>query len=68
LSDVPQKIRQKSQELTVEKLRTYPGLDNLTNEEAQEIIFSLNSFACLLCEIFIKEQKDQNKDSAAEYR
>jgi hypothetical protein len=35
--------------LTIARLRTYPGLENVTDEEAEHIINSLNELANLLC-------------------
>lgn len=37
--------------LTVEKLRELSGLKNLSDEEAQEIIFSIRTFCAILLEL-----------------
>lgn len=37
-----------SPELTIEILRRYPGLENLSDEDAQERIFALKSLAAIL--------------------
>lgn len=51
------KPTKKSQELTVEKLRTYPGLEELSDKEAQEIVFSLDYLANLLWEHILEEKR-----------
>jgi hypothetical protein len=52
----------KSQSLTVEKLRTYPGLEDLNDKEAQEIILTLGQFATICFEIYLKMQRENQEE------
>lgn len=45
----------KSGRLTVEELKRYPEMDNLTDEEAEQIIDSLQAISILGYETFISE-------------
>lgn len=47
------------EELTIQKLRTYPGLENLSDEEAQERIFALKSLAAILFQ-FLNQRSQKN--------
>ncbi len=38
------------EEPSVEKLKSFPGLENLTDEKAQEILFALQALSALLYE------------------
>lgn len=48
------------EDLTVEKLRTFKGLENLNDEDAQETIFAIQTLANVLYD-FTKEQNNKNK-------
>lgn len=56
-------LRENKEPLTPEALRTYSGFENYTDEEAQEIIFSLRSFAALVFD-YVKEK--QNREAKGE--
>ena len=45
------KINPERKPLTVEKLRELSGMKDLTDEKAQEIIFSVNTFCAILLEL-----------------
>ena len=55
-------INPKREPLTIEKLRSFEGLENLTDEEAQEIIFSLVQLASITFELF-KELKEDEQNT-----
>ncbi len=44
------RINPEKKPLTVETLRTFKGMETLSDEEAQEIIFSLETFCIILFE------------------
>lgn len=46
--------------LTVEKLRTFKGLENLSDEDAQETVFAIQTLANILYDFTI-EQKNKNQ-------
>jgi len=48
--DYAQKINPKCESLTPEKLRSFPGCEHYTDEEAQHIIQSLEMLAVILFE------------------
>ena len=51
----------KREPLTREKLRKTPGLENLTDEEADEAIQSINRLAAILYDLAVQqEKKDRN--------
>lgn len=51
----------KREPLTREKLRKTPGLENLTDEEADEAIQSINRLAAILYDVAVQqEKKDRN--------
>lgn len=52
-------INPKREPLTIEKLKTFEGLENLTDEEAQEIIFSLVQLASITFELFKELNEDE---------
>ncbi len=41
--------KQKNQDLTVEELRTYPGLEKLTDEQAIHCLNALKELSILVC-------------------
>jgi len=53
--------------LTVEKLRTFKGFENVTDEKALEIIDNLKRFAIIACKYYriYKEQKQEPLKAAA---
>lgn len=50
------RINPERKPLTVEKLRELSGLKDLSDEEAQEIIFSIRTFCAILFEL-VKEKE-----------
>lgn len=40
----------KKEPLTIEKLRTFKGLENLSDEEAQEMLFQIEALCAILME------------------
>lgn len=46
-----QTINPKKQELTVEILRQFPGMDSLSDQEATKIITSINTLSSILYEL-----------------
>ena len=51
------RINPEGKPLTVERLRTYPGMENLSDDEAQEIIFSIQTFCVILLEAVKAQEK-----------
>ena len=51
--------REIPQPLTIERLRQYKGLENVTDEEAEKIISQLNDLAVLFCE-FNNQENSEN--------
>ncbi len=49
-------------ELTIEKLRTYSGFENVSEEEAKEHIELIKTFARVLFDVY---QNNQTKESAS---
>lgn len=47
----------KKNDLTIQKLKTYKGFENITDQEAQESLNTINVFARVLADIY----KQQNK-------
>lgn len=54
------RINPEKKPLTVETLRTFKGMENLSDEEAQEIIFSLETFCIILLEA-VKAQTEKEE-------
>jgi len=50
----------KKDPLTVEKLRTYPGCEHYTDEQAEEIVSSIEILAEICLEYVLNEEKNQN--------
>ena len=46
-----QKVNPKMEHLTIEKLRSYPGCENYTDDQSASIIQTLEQFALILFEI-----------------
>ena len=49
--------------LTVEELKTYPGLENLTDEQAKQVIDTLETHASILFDIYIHKKNSQDEKS-----
>jgi len=48
--------------LTIEKLRKYKGLENLSDKEAYEIISALKKFSYITYKYYSKIKQQENKD------
>jgi hypothetical protein len=57
-----QRRKKKPQRLTPEELRTFSGCKNVSTEEAEHIIKSLERLAYVLFEVF-KKENDQRYDT-----
>lgn len=57
LKEEIKKINPERKPLTIETLRSFPGFEKLTNEEADEIIFSIQQFSELFHEFYIQLEK-----------
>lgn len=55
-------INPNKEALTLEKLKTFKGLENLTDEEAQETLFCIQTFSNILY-AFINQQKKIEKQN-----
>lgn len=65
----------KHKRLSIDELRSYPGLENFTEEEAEQAIKTLESLSVLFYELFMKEKMNENvkhlkivEDHETEYR
>jgi ASC-1-like (ASCH) protein len=54
-------------DLTVEKLKTFNGFENITDEEAQETVFAIQTLANIFYE-YINEKAILKKNSIAEHK
>ena len=50
------------EELTVEKLKKFKGLENLKDEEAQETVFAIQTLASIFYEFTNEQAKLENKN------
>lgn len=50
------------EELTIEKLKTFKGLGNLKDEEAQETVFAIQTLASIFYEYTNEQAKLENKN------
>ena len=51
----------KHKRLSIEELRSFPGLENFTEEEAEEVIKTLETLSILLYELFMKVKQENVK-------
>lgn len=57
------KNNQVNSELTIEKLKTMKGFENVTDSEAEKEIDTIKKLAKILFYLYVKEeQKDQTKE------
>jgi len=56
-------INPKREPLTIEKLRTFKGMENLTDEQAQELLFSIQAFAIILYDLLATDENEQNNSN-----
>ena len=50
------------EELTVEKLKTFKGLENLKEDEAQETVFAIQTLASIFYEYTNEQAKLENEN------
>ena len=48
--------KHRKEDLTIEELRAYPGLENITDEQANHILASLKELSLLVCNAADKMQ------------
>lgn len=53
------KPKKEYKRMTVEKLRSFKGLENLSDEEAKAIIEQLEKFSVIAYELFLKHKSEQ---------
>jgi hypothetical protein len=58
---VKNKKQLQHQTLTIEKLKSYPGLENLDDKEAEEVISSIEKFSLLMFQMFKRIQNERFK-------
>lgn len=51
----------KHKRLSIEELRSFPGLENFTEEEAEDVIKTLETLSILLYELFMKVKQENVK-------
>jgi hypothetical protein len=51
----------KKEPLTVEKLKTFKGLENLTDEEAQNTLIAIQNFTSILYEYLSEQKRKEQK-------
>lgn len=56
------KLNPKKEPLTKEKLRTFKGYENLSDEEISEVLFSIQSFSNILYEYLRAEGNENNNN------
>jgi len=55
-------INPQKEVLTVEKLRSFEGMEHLSDAEAQEIVYSIRTFSNIVYE-FLKEKNSNSQDN-----
>jgi hypothetical protein len=50
--------------LTIEKLKTYPGFENLSDEEATDAVRSIKACAQFFFELYVANKKENEKQSS----
>lgn len=50
----PKSINPRKEPLTAEKLRSFEGLEDLSDEEAQEAVFTIRAFASIVFDHYIE--------------
>ena len=48
--------------LTIEKLRTFKGLEKLSEQEAQKVIESIRRFSKIMLRLYYQLKKKQNRN------
>lgn len=55
-------MAQKKKRLTIAELRTFKGYENTTQEEAENVIDSLEKFSLLVISLYQKKKEEVKKD------
>jgi hypothetical protein len=58
-------LNSKNESLTVEKLRSFKGFENISDEEAIEIVFALQTLANILYDLINDKSEDNQFKRAA---
>jgi hypothetical protein len=60
-----EKIKQEKEykRLSIEELRSYEGCENYTDEEADEVIDSLEQFAIIMYNLYMETKKDKDHEN-----
>jgi hypothetical protein len=58
------RLNSENESLTPEKLKSYKGCENLTDDQATETVFALQTFASILYEIMTESETNQLKTAA----
>ncbi|MBA3665141.1 MAG: hypothetical protein H0W61_13160 [Bacteroidetes bacterium] len=59
-------INPNKENLTVEKLKTFKGLENLNDEQATEMVFAIQTFANILYEFMNQKNPTEMKNEKTE--
>lgn len=51
----------KHKKLSIDELRSFPGFENFADEEAEQVIKTLESLSILYYELFMKEKNENVK-------
>lgn len=54
-------MTEKKGQLTIEKLKKYSGLENLTNQEAENVIATFEKFSNITFRMWLKEEKKRTE-------
>lgn len=57
-NSIANEIDQQPKKMTPERLRTFKGFENVTNEDAEQIITSIENFCRIICRHTSTKQKD----------
>lgn len=61
--DNPENKHSPSDMITIEELRSFPGLENLSNKEALETVTSLYQLSQVALQVFLQEQKSKSSEN-----
>ena len=54
-------MKVKNEKLTIERLRTFKGLEQTSNDEAAHIVDTLNQFAAIIVENLLNSNANENE-------
>lgn len=66
MNEIPQikKLNPNKEELTVEKLKTFDGFENIEDKEAQETVFAIQTLASILYEFTNEQSRLKNTNDS----